>query len=1018
MRNPLLLFAAFLVCSSQLSFAQVIGTNCFLQGTWLEIGMQGNGSFGTSSSPTTYHSHPYSGSTSGVQLAEVYDYGHDGWTTGTPPFMGDYTYPGSPFEGWEIQMNGVSQAQGFQGYGTGFGYAGGASMAVSPLTYSSAGGQYIGNLLGTFTAGTQNLVFKQETRVDQRASWVTVTTKFYNTSTTVACTDVFYLRSCDPDNDESWPGGSFTTNNMVNYQIPNPDNRVEVTATGRSSTLPPLSLATKDCRAVAFIYQCWPLGIGTDLNLLWTRTTSTACGSYFDVGVNHLGDIGIGLVYKLGTILPGDSTVISYSYVFNGVNGIDSAHPDPELSINNIPVTTFPDTLNGCLFPGVDSLPVNIIFGNDKDWTWGKWTWSPSVGLSSTTGVNNYIHLDEVPGTYTYTVTGTDTSAGSMTDCNVKTFIFTVHSCHLAYVNSPCFGDALDFGMLGDSIGATYVWYGPGGYVSGVHDPVRYPSSWSDTGNYTVVRTIAGVTDTDHVHVVIHPTPPLTLASNIALCGRLADTLLLTVSPDSIGETFAWTGPNGFASTSAFPTITPFDSTGTGTYTVHATTQYGCTNTASINVYPGVDPNFSFVIHRGCTADTVYFTNLSTDANVYSWNFGDGTGGDTSRNIVHIYTIQNQLYNVELTASNAHCSANITLPVDIRHEVHAIFAPTPDTLCFGQATQLVNTSYASVDAVTPATATFGLQHYTWYLGDGTSYTLDTAFSPIYTYAAPGIYPAQLVVKDSIGCIDSVTHNVYVLLVGVSGFGDTTLCISQPLPLHNVVTLTPNIDVAGWVYQWSPAANLNDTTVQIPMFNAIGSYTYTDLVTLMPWGCTASYTVTVNSILGKVLSDVTASATIALGASIQLNADSEILYYWKPNDGSLNNDNINDPIATPGATTTYTVFGYDVNGCLDSAYVTIYVDSTMLEDMPTGFTPDGDGLNDVFKPVGPMFSRMLEMRVYSRWGEELFFSNDKNHGWDGTFHGVPQDIGVYYYQIIVATADGGNKVYKGSVTLIR
>ena len=692
MRNRLLLIAAFLVFSSQFSFAQIVGTDCFLQGTWLEIGEQGNGSFGTSSSPTTYHSHPYSGSTSGVQLAEVYDYGHDGWTTGTPPFMGDYTYPGSPFEGWEIQMNGISQAQGFQGYGTTFGYSGGASMVVSPLTYSSAGGRYIGNLQGTFTAGTQNLVVKQETRVDQLASWVTITTKFYNTSTTVACTDVFYLRSCDPDNDESWPGGSFTTNNMVNYQIPNPDNRVEVTATGGSSTLPPLSLATKDCRAVAFIYSCWPLGLGTDLNLLWTRTTSTACGSYFDVGVNHRGDIGIGLVYKLGTIAPGDSTVISYSYVFNGVNGIDSAHPDPELSINNVTVTSFPDTLNGCLYPGVDSLPVNVLYGNDKDWTWGKWTWSPSVGLSSTTGVNNFIHLDAIPGTYTYTITGTDTSAGSMMDCNVKTLIFTVHSCHLAYANSPCLGSALQLGMLGDSIGASYVWYGPGGYVSGVHDPVRYPSTWADTGTYTVVRTIAGVVDTDHIHVVIHPTPPLTLTSNIPNCGRLADTLHLTVFPDSIGETFSWIGPNGFTSTAAFPTITPFDSAGTGTYVVNATTQYGCTNSASINVYPGVDPNFSFVIHRGCTADTVYFTNLTTDANVYSWNFGDGTGGDTSRNIVHIYTIQNQLYNVELTASNAHCSANITLPVDIRHEVHAIFAPTPDTLCFGQATQLVNTS--------------------------------------------------------------------------------------------------------------------------------------------------------------------------------------------------------------------------------------------------------------------------------------------------------------------------------------
>ena len=1015
MRNRLLLIAVFLVFANQLSFAQIVGTDVFLQGQYLEIGEQGNGSFGANTSPTGYHPHLFGTTWStGSSLAEVYDYGHDGWSTGTPAFMGDYTYPGSPFEGWEIQLNG-GQAQGFQYVGTSFATAGGASVASSGIvSYSAAGGRKVSVWKGNVSCGGQSLFLNQETRVDNLSSWVTVTTKFYNTTST-ACTGVYYLRSCDPDNDESWAGGSFTTNNMINYQIPNLDNRVEVTATGQSSTLPPLSLCTKDCRAVAFIYNAWWLSVSVDLGTCWSKTYG---GAYYDVGTNHPGDIAIGLVYNIGTIRAGDSAVVSYSYVFNGVNGIDSAHPDPELAINNRTITSFPDTLDGCLYPGVDSMPVNILFGDDKDWTWGKWSWSPSVGLSSTTGVNNYIHLDEVPGNITYTVTGTDTAAGTMMDCNVRTFVFTVHSCHLAYSNSPCLGDTLKFGMLGDSLGASYVWYGPGGYVSGVHDPYRYPATWSDTGNYLVVRTIAGVVDSDHVHVVIHPLPPLTLSSNIPLCGRLADSLLLVVSPDSIGETFSWTGPNGFTSTSPFPRIVPFDSTGTGTYVVHATTQYGCKSTASINVYPGVDPEFSFVIHRGCIADTVYFTNLTTDANVYSWDFGDGSGGATDRNIVHIYTIQNHLYNVTLTASNAHCSANITHPVDIRHEVHAIFAPTPDTLCFGQATQMVNTSYGSIDGVTPSTATFGLVNYIWNFGDGVSYTLDTAFNPIYTYGAPGIYPARLIVTDSIGCVDSITHNVYVLQVGVTGFGDTTLCISQPLPLYNTVTLTPNIFVTGWVYQWTPAANLDDSTAQIPMFNAIGTYTYTDLVTLMPWGCTASYTTTVRSVLGKVLSDVTASATIPLGSSIQLNADSEVLYYWKPNDGSLNNNNINNPIATPESTTTYTVFGYDVNGCLDSASVTIYVDSTMTEDMPSGFTPDGDGLNDVFKPIGPQFSRMLDFRVYNRWGQELFSTNDKNHGWDGSFHGVPQDVGVYYYQIIVATADGGNKTYKGSVTLIR
>ena len=1008
MRSRSLIIVAFLLFITSASFAQIVAGSCYLQGTFLEIGVYTDAAFGAPTAPTGYHPD------AGTSLGEVYDWGHDGWTVGTPKYMGDYTQPGYPQEGWGIQVNGTYNLA----YAP-WGISGSGTLAGTITSYTTAGGRKIANWQGSMAG---SLFIKQETRVDQNASWVTVTARFYNTGSTTL-TGLYYMRTCDPDNTAYWPGGTTTTMNTIVHQN-DVDHRVMVSAydtdftrSGYNKINSYLAIGTKDCRAKAFIISPYGLYPTVATNMVSDLYNQTGIASGYIYTGSYYNDVGIGVAWNLGNLLAGDSAIISYSYVFNGDGGIDSAHPDPELAINNVPVTSNPDTLNACLYPGVDSFPVNVLYGDDKDMSWSHWTWSPSIGLSATTGTSNYLHIDAISGYVTYTITGNDSAAG-MNDCNHKVLIFTAHSCHTAYANSPCLGDSLKFGMLGDSTGASYVWYGPGGYVSGVHDPYRYPATWSDTGVYTVLRTRGGVVDSDHVHVIIHPLPLLTLSSNIPLCARLADSLLLVVSPDSIGETFSWTGPNGFTSTSPFPRITPFDSTGTGTYVVHATTQYGCKSTASINVYPGVDPNFSFVIHRGCIADTVYFTNLTTDANVYSWDFGDGSGGATDRNIVHIYTVQNHLYNVTLTASNAHCTANITHPVDIRHEIHAIFAPTPDTLCFGKATQMVNTSYGSIDGVTPSTATFGLVNYVWNFGDGVSYTLDTAFNPIYTYGAPGIYPARLIVTDSIGCVDSITHNVYVLQVGVTGFGDTTLCISQPLPLHNVVTLTPNIYVSGWVYQWTPAANLDDSTAQIPMFNAIGTYTYTDLVTLMPWGCTASYTTTVHSVIGKLLSDVTTNATIPLGSSIQLNADSEVLYYWKPNDGSLNNDNINNPIATPEGTTTYTVFGYDVNGCLDSANVTIFVDSTMTEEMPSGFTPDGDGLNDVFKPVGPQFSRMLDFRVYNRWGQELFSTNDKNHGWDGSFHGVPQDVGVYYYQIIVATADGGNKTYKGNITLIR
>jgi gliding motility-associated-like protein len=1009
MRNRLLIIAVFYTLICNVSFAQIVGTNCFLQGHWLEIGMMGNASFGPTTSPAGYHPHS-PGTTVGSPLAEVYDYGHDGWTTGAPAFMGDYTYPGSPFEGWELQLNG-GQAQFYEYYGTGI--VGSATLAAGSgfTSYVNSGGRIIGNWAGSVSYGGQSLYLKQETRVDTQASWVVVTTKMYNTTSTTA-TGVYYLRTCDPDNDETWPGGSFTTNNVVNYQVPDAGNRVEVTATGNSATHPPLGLCTKDCRAVAFIYNAWALSSSVDLSTCWRKTYSPA---QYTVGTADPGDIAIGLVFNVGSIGAGDSAMVSYAYVFDGVSGIDSAFPDPGIVINGNTVMAFPDTLDGCLLPGVDSVPIDLSLV-DKTWTWSTWTWSPSTGLSASTGSTNYVHLNEISGNVTYTVSTNDSNVLNHT-CNHTQLVFTIHSCHLATANTPCYGDTLHLGMLGDSLGATYTWYGPGGFVSVQHDPYRYPATWADTGSYLVVRTISGVTDSDRIDVKVHPLPPLTLSSNIPVCGTMQPTLNLTVVPDSIGETFVWSGPNGFSATSNAPSL-PFDSSDAGTYIVNATTRYGCKSTSSINIWPGIAPGFTHSIHLGCTADTVIFTDTTHNADTYLWNFGDGVGSAATRNAEYIYSAhRDAVFTVSLSLSNAHCTATVSDTVDVRHEVHAIFRASPDTLCFGQAITFVDSSYYMHDGSVASAVPYGLANYVWHFGDGMIYTLDTAYSPIYTYAAPGMYGVQLVVTDPIGCVDSMKDTVYVIQVNVNGFSDTTLCISQPLALANNVSIIPDIYVTGWQYQWTPGANLDDSTAKVPNFDAIGSFTYTDLVTLNPWGCTGTYSTTVNSIIGKVLSNVTPSTTIPLGSSINLNADSEVIYYWKPNDGSLSNNNINDPVATPGETTTYTVYGYDVNGCLDSATVTISVDSTMEMGMPSGFTP-GESTNNIFKPIGPMFAHMVEMRIFNRWGEEMFYSNNRSLGWDGKFHGVPQDVGTYYYEIIVAATDGTNKVYKGSLILIR
>lgn len=87
-------------------------------------------------------------------------------------------------------------------------------------------------------------------------------------------------------------------------------------------------------------------------------------------------------------------------------------------------------------------------------------------------------------------------------------------------------------------------------------------------------------------------------------------------------------------------------------------------------------------------------------------------------------------------------------------------------------------------------------------------------------------------------------------------------------------------------------------------------------------------------------------------------------------------------------------------------------------IPTAFTPNNDGHNDVFKMVNVTNETLLEMRVFNRWGTVVFATNDINKGWDGKYKGQDQPMAVYGYAIKIRYSDGAEEVYKGTVTLIR
>ncbi len=107
------------------------------------------------------------------------------------------------------------------------------------------------------------------------------------------------------------------------------------------------------------------------------------------------------------------------------------------------------------------------------------------------------------------------------------------------------------------------------------------------------------------------------------------------------------------------------------------------------------------------------------------------------------------------------------------------------------------------------------------------------------------------------------------------------------------------------------------------------------------------------------------------------------------------------------------------GCYDSTRKTLTVLDHCLIEVPTAFTPNNDGLNDFFHPHNALKADNYQFKVFNRWGQVIFQSNNWKDKWDGTIHGVKQATGVYVWMLSYINRDTGQPVFKkGTVTLIR
>jgi len=242
-----------------------------------------------------------------------------------------------------------------------------------------------------------------------------------------------------------------------------------------------------------------------------------------------------------------------------------------------------------------------------------------------------------------------------------------------------------------------------------------------------------------------------------------------------------------------------------------------------------------------------------------------------------------------------------------------------------------------------------------------------------------------------GVCASAVSNVVVITINQSitatASGDTTICEGGSASLAAS---------GGVTYQWSPATGLSNANIANPVASPSATTTYT--VTASNGTCTSTASTTV-TVIPKPTVNAGADQIIVLGDKAQLNATvtgNNLQYNWVPST-NLSNPNILNPVATPTADITYTLYVTSPNSCFvvsDDVFIKVYPPLVI----PNTFTPNNDAINDTWNIPGLGYYADCLVQIYSRWGELLFKSTGYRTPWDGRYKGNLVPVGVYYYII--------------------
>ncbi len=636
-----------------------------------------------------------------------------------------------------------------------------------------------------------------------------------------------------------------------------------------------------------------------------------------------------------------------------------------------------------------------------------KWFYDFGDGNNSISKNPNYVY--STPGIYNVTLTVTNINGCDSTYSMPVTVDVVPKANYIA--DTICINNPTTFTDI--SVGNVIKWEWDFG--DGAKDSVGPVTShtYATSGSFLTslkIYTAAGCTDEKFKMVIVRSDVKAGIIVKDSAC--VNEFIFMNDNSTSVGAVISSSWDFGDGTPKVFATNTSHAYVTSGLFVITHTVIGigGCENRVIDTIFISAAPKADFASANTCIDQESIFTDKSKGPPTsWSWNFNDGNTSNV-QNPKHTY-IKPGAYLVKLTVQTGlGCIDTISKKIIVYSDPKASF--TSNVSCWGDSTNFINTSNPIDGSIIKSW---------WDFDDGTT---STVLNPNHILSTKkDSFNVKLVIVTSHGCIDTITQVVKTYPIPKFKFAAeiTSGCNPFTATFHDTSTVAGGT-IVNWLWNFGDKS-LTYKNHPSHTYTAEGKF-FVALTITSSYGC--RITDTLKYPIMVYPKPVAAFTTTPKEASmyeptIKFIDESEDATMWDWDLGDKTSSTDQNLSHTYADTGTFVITQIAINqyGCGDTIQHSIRINGEPTIFIPNAFTPDGNGLNDIFLPK--MYGvREFNMSIYDRFGNLIFTSVDTEIGWNGKVNGSGETVkdDVYIYKIYVRDLLGNPKTYKGKVVVIK